>query len=723
MSHCATDRPTLLIVDDTPANLITLRRLLSNVEADIVEASSGNDALTVLLEHEVALVLLDVAMPDMDGYEVAECMKSVEHTRHIPILFITAAYRDEAHRLQAYISGGVDYLEKPIQDSVFLAKVQIFLELWRKNAELRRAAQEIANTNAMLENEVHQRREAEKQLRLAASVFSEAHEGIIITDPNALILEVNRAFTYLTGYDREEVVGKNPRILQSGHHNPNFYVTMWSELLGHGHWKGEFWNRRKNGELYAAQSTISAIYHSEGHVLHYVGLFFDITQQKRQQERIEHLAFHDALTQLPNRTLLADRMEQAVNRASRQKKRLAICYLDLDGFKPVNDQFGHKAGDQLLVEIARRLQGVVRAQDTVARLGGDEFVLLLTDLGSVHETQEVLTRTLEAITLPYLLECGEIARVSASIGVTHYPDDYHDADTLLRHADQAMYEAKQAGRHRIHVFDALEETCANQHRLLLDQVRIGLQKKEFVLFWQPKIDMRCGEMVGAEALIRWHQSNGELVTPGHFLPELEQDPLMVELGDWVLRESLHQLAIWQSEGLTIRISVNVSAQQLRDELFPEKVLSLFKNYPELSPSQLELEIVETAALDDLERVSRIMRTCQEAGINFALDDFGTGYASMLYFRHLPARTIKIDQSFIRDMLDDPENLAMVESILGITRAFDKLVVAEGVENPAQGARLLQLGCHIGQGFGLARPMPADALPIWLKTWKMPNMLI
>jgi diguanylate cyclase (GGDEF)-like protein/PAS domain S-box-containing protein len=721
MPHEETDRPRILIVDDMPANLLTLRRLLAGVDADIVEAGSGNAALAALLEQEVALVLLDVAMPDMDGYEVAEYIRSVEQTRRIPIVFVTAAYKDEAHRIQGYASGAVDYIEKPIQDAILLAKVRVFLELWHNATRLRRAVREIATVNVALETEIAQRRQAEERLRLAASVFSEANEGILITDPEANILEVNRAFTRLTGYAYEEAIGKNPRFLQSGHQNEVFYTAMWTELLRNGHWQGELWNRRKDGRLYVAQTTINAVRNADGAVSHYVGLSFDITEQKQHQERIEHLAFHDALTQLPNRILLADRIRQALIWTDRHQRLMAVCYLDLDGFKPVNDQFGHKAGDRLLIEVAQRLQNAVRSQDTVARLGGDEFVLLLTDLATAAETEDVLARVLKAISAPYPLEQGQATSVSASIGVTHYPHDRNDADTLLRHADQAMYQAKQSGRHRVHVFDPGQEQRASQHHQFRERVRQALENREFVLHWQPKIDMRRGEVVGAEALIRWPQPDGTWISPACFLPNLEHDNLIVELGDWVLREALRQLAAWQTRGITLRISVNVAAQQLRDEAFPGKILALFRDYPALSPAQLELEIVETAAIDDLDRVGRIMRACQRGGIDFALDDFGTGYSSMLYFRRLPARTIKIDQSFVRDMLKDRDDLALIEGILGMTRAFGKTVVAEGVESLEHGRLLLQLGCHLGQGFGLARPMPGEELPVWLRSWRMPDL--
>lgn len=565
-------------------------------------------------------------------------------------------------------------------------------------------------------HDVTERRKAESLLRMTASVFEESREGIIITDPGANIIKVNRAFSALTGYDADEILGKNPRVLQSGHQGRDFYQGMWNSLREAGFWHGEIWNRRKSGEVYAEDLSIISVHDEQGNILHYVGMFSDITEKKRQHERIEHLAYHDALTRLPNRTLLSDRMKQALARASRNDTRVAVCYLDLDGFKIVNDMHGHRAGDKLLSQVARRLESSVRAEDTVARLGGDEFVVLLTDLTDALEEGAILPRILERLSEPCTLDEGKSASVSASIGVAVFPGDGSDPDSLIRQADQAMYEAKQAGRNRIHLFDAQRNTEARTHREIIAQVRTALSRQEFLLHFQPRVNLRKGTIVGAEALLRWKQG-AALVAPGMFLAALENENVIIDIGDWVIEESLSALERWHAAGLDFDVSVNVAARQLLASDFAEHVQAALAHHPSVSPSRLELEILEATALKDLHAVTRAMAECRKLGVQFSLDDFGTGFASLTYFRKLPADVIKIDQSFIRDMLRDPADLSIIKGILGMTAAFSRTAVAEGVESTDQGPALLALGLDVAQGYAIARPMAEGEFIQWAKNFK------
>jgi diguanylate cyclase (GGDEF)-like protein/PAS domain S-box-containing protein len=566
-------------------------------------------------------------------------------------------------------------------------------------------------------SDITQRKEAEDRNKLAASVFSHTREGITITSPDGTIVDVNEAFTRITGYAREEVIGKNPRLIKSDHHPPEFYAAMWHDLLGKGFWSGEIWNRRKNGELYPELLTISAVRDAQGSLLHYVALFTDITPMKDHEEQLRHLAHFDRLTRLPNRVLLGDRLHQAMTQTQRRKQLLTVVYLDLDGFKAVNDIHGHSVGDQLLVALAGRMQQVLRDSDTLARLGGDEFVAVLIDLDDMSATPPMLNRLLSAAAQP--VRIGELLlQVSASLGVTFYPQSEEvDADQLLRQADQAMYQAKLAGKNRYHIFDADQDRNLRGRHESLEHIRRALAEGEFVLFYQPKVNMRTGKIVGAESLIRWRHPENGLLSPGVFLPVIENHPLGVQVGEWVIERALEQSERWQGAGLTIPVSVNVCARLLQQDDFPERLQQLLARHPAVSPGHLTLEVLETSALEDLAGVSRIIEECRSLGVRFALDDFGTGYSSLTYLKRLSVDQLKIDQSFVRDMLDDPDDLAILEGVISLAEAFRREVIAEGVETPAHGEMLLLLGCELAQGYGIARPMPEGELSGWAADWR------
>jgi diguanylate cyclase (GGDEF)-like protein/PAS domain S-box-containing protein len=570
----------------------------------------------------------------------------------------------------------------------------------------------------ILSNEIrnHARRRAEEGLRLAASVFANSQEGILISDADNRIIDVNPAFTRVTGYSREEALGMDPGFLSSGRQDPDFYAAMWVSLNTTGGWQGEIWNRRKSGEAFPELLSINVVPDEQGRVRHYVGVFSDISAFKAHEEELDRIAHYDMLTGIPNRRLLGDRLDQAIARARRSGRILAVCYLDLDGFKPVNDRFGHDAGDRLLVEITRRLQRVSRGDDTLARLGGDEFVLLWNDIQQESECFVALDRILAEVAMPMLID-GVAVAVSASIGVTLFPRDNADADSLLRHADQAMYRAKEDGKNRFHLYDPEHDRQVKARRDSVRRLAQALEHKEFVLHYQPKVHLTEGTVIGVEALIRWQHPEQGLLAPAEFLDYLVGTELEVGVGEWVIDTALAQVEAWNALGLDLQVSVNISPDHLQRPDFVERLQGLLARHPGVARDQLELEILESAAIGDIDSASRTLAACLALGVRFALDDFGTGYSSLTYFRKLPVHTLKIDQAFVRDMLDDPEDLGIVDSVVRLAYVFNRPVIAEGVETLEHGAMLVYLGCYLGQGYGIARPMPAERVPDWVGHWQ------
>ncbi|GAA5182167.1 hypothetical protein GCM10025771_30790 [Niveibacterium umoris] len=564
--------------------------------------------------------------------------------------------------------------------------------------------------------DIGERKRAEARMRLSASVFAHSYDGIMIVDLEGRIVDTNPAFTRITGYTRDEVVGQNPRILASGRHGTDFYAGMWASLHERDFWQGEIWNRRKTGETYAEKLAISAIRDDEGKLQQYVGISSDITSSKLHEAELDRIAHFDSLTGVPNRRLLADRLERAIAHARRAGKLLAVCYLDLDGFKPVNDLHGHAVGDELLVEITRRLQGQLRGDDTIARIGGDEFAILINDLSEANEVEVALERLLCAVATPVLVQGQELA-VSASIGVTLYPTDDVDAEPLLRHADHAMYQAKEAGKNRFFLFDPDRDRKAQTHRLQLMRLREALNENEFVLHYQPKVDLVSGEVVGAEALIRWQHPERGLLMPGEFLASLAGSELQRGVGEWVIDSVLAQIVSWNAEGLALTASANVSAEHLLQPDFADRMQAALARHPAVDPRSLELEILESAALSDMNQAARVLERCRSMGLRVALDDFGTGYSSLTYFRTLPIDVLKIDRSFVCNMLGDKDDRGIVEIVVRLAEAFHCGVVAEGVETQAHGELLVGLGCRVAQGYGIARPMPPEELPSWVRAWQ------
>ena len=562
-----------------------------------------------------------------------------------------------------------------------------------------------------------------KRIEVALRELEERYSKAFHTSPDAIninripdgtSIEANESFLMMMGYARSEVIGKTSLELEIWV-DPTARSQMLKCLMEDGNVRNfEAQFRKKSGETLWGLISASLIeLHGEQCIL---SISRDISERKQAEQQIQFMAFNDVLTRLPNRQLFADRLQQAIALARRNKKLLAICYLDLDGFKSVNDHYGHQAGDELLVQLAERLPRELREHDTLARLGGDEFVILLNDLSSILNGEEILARLLQNIAQPYEVG-GHRVHISASIGVTFFPNDESDPDTLLRHADQAMYMAKDNGKNTFRLYDPIQDQKAHTLRKALDEFEEALHQSQLVLHYQPRIDLRSGELAGVEALVRWQHPENGLIYPDQFLPLIENSPIEIALDEWVLKAALNQHMAWRKQGLIVPVSVNITSQHIQQSAFPEFLAKQLAAFSEPLASQLELEVLETSAIGDTIHVAQIMNACTKLGVKFSLDDFGTGYSSLTYFHHLPISVLKIDQRFVRDMILDPRDRDIVEGVLQLAKALNRPVVAEGVENIEIGTMLTSLGCQFAQGYGIARPMLADSLPAWSRQWR------
>ena len=562
--------------------------------------------------------------------------------------------------------------------------------------------------------EVTQSRVTEAQLRIAATAF-ETHLGMLITDAEGKILKVNETFTRLTGYREAEVVGRNPRLLSSGNHDAAFYRQLWRDVAKKGSWQGEIWNRRKNGEVFPEWLTISAVHNDVGTLTHYVATFSDISQRKAAEAEIHQLAFYDPLTGLPNRRLMLERLEGALKDSYRSGQFGALLYLDLDNFQQVNDTLGHHTGDQLLRQVAHRFNDVLRQSDTLARLGGDEFAVLLHDLGRNQQrvaavADRVAHKLLGVLQVPISV-AGSSMTMTVSIGVTLYRDHSMTLDEILQQADMALFQAKQGGRDTLRFFDPAMQAELHARARLEADLRQALSRKELLLHYQPQVDGE-GNMTGVEALLRWQHPQRGMISPGEFIPLAEDNRLIVPIGAWALETACQQLVVWAGDAATahLTISVNVSPQQFREVQFVERVLAILARTG-ARPERLKLEVTESLFVEDRDEAHETMRRLRACGVAFALDDFGTGYSSLSYLKRLPLDQLKIDQSFVRDLLEDEASAAIVDSIIALSDSLKLEVIAEGVETSAQQAWLVAHGCHAFQGFYYGRPVPVASLPL------------
>jgi diguanylate cyclase (GGDEF)-like protein/PAS domain S-box-containing protein len=557
--------------------------------------------------------------------------------------------------------------------------------------------------------DITERKQSESDLRIAATAF-ESLEGMMVTDAHSVILRVNKAYTDITGYTAEEAIGQTPKMLQSGRHDADFYRSMWESVNRTGGWQGEVWDRRKNGEEYQKWLNISAVKDEKGVVTHYVGTHYDITERKTAEEKIKELAFFDPLTHLPNRTLLQDRLKQAMTASNRNSNFGAVLFIDLDDFKTLNDTLGHDKGDLLLQEVAQRLTACVREGDTVARLGGDEFVVVLGNLNAnlqeaATQTEVIGKKILTAINQKYQL--GHVDhRNTASVGATLFSGDDTAIDELLKQADLAMYKSKNSGRNTIRFFDPAMQSVVMKRAALEKDLHEGIQENQFSLYYQAQIV--GGQLTGSEVLLRWKHPLRGMVSPADFIPLAEEIGVILPLGLWVLETACTQLALWASHPKMahLTIAVNVSPLQFRQNDFVDQVLTVI-NSTGANPHRLKLELTEGLLVDNVQNVIEKMVALKTQGVGFSLDDFGTGYSSLAYLKQLPLDQLKIDQSFVRDVLTDPNDAAIAKTIVALAQSLGLGVIAEGVETAAQRDFLASSGCNAYQGYFFSRPLPLE----------------
>ncbi len=562
----------------------------------------------------------------------------------------------------------------------------------------------------VLARDITERRLAEEELRVAATAF-DAREGMMITDPEGTIVRINNAFTEVTGYSAEDVIGKNPRILSSGRHDKNFYMQIWESITQIGSWRGEIWNRRKTGEVFPEWLTITAVKNEFNITTHYVSTLTDISELKQNEERIHHLAFFDPLTHLPNRRLLRDRLEHAIVASLRQQTKGALLFIDLDDFKTLNDNRGHHVGDLLLIAVAERLRDSVREQDTVARLGGDEFVVVLEGLSESREeaaiqTQQVAEKIMAQLNAEYEIENQGYFN-TPSIGICLFGDTPVSIDELLKQADQAMYHAKATGRNTFRFFDPEMQSTAAQRFSLQHEMRDALQQNQFQLFYQPQINVD-GKVTGAEALIRWVHPERGMVSPLDFIPIAEDSGLILPLGKWIVETACKQLVNWSTAAATadLCLAINVSARQFQQSNFVEQLLEILHNTG-ADPHKLKLELTESMLVDNPQDIITKMDALKIHGIKFSLDDFGTGYSSLSYLKRLPINELKIDKSFVNDILTDANDASIARMIIRLAQSMELSVIAEGVETKEQRDWLESEGCFKYQGYYFGRPVPVE----------------
>ena len=568
------------------------------------------------------------------------------------------------------------------------------------------------NGAVIAHTDITARRMAEVDLRIAAMAF-ESSEGMLVTDSCGKILQVNQAFTSITGYSCEEAIGQRTSLLSSGRHDAAFYRAMWATIDVDGSWEGEIWNRRKNGEVYPQRLSIAAVKGHNGEISHYVASITDITVSKAASDEVKYLAFYDPLTRLPNRRLLLDRLRQVLVAGGGSGRYGVLMFIDLDNFKTLNDALGHNMGDMLLQQVARRLEGCLRQADTVARLGGDEFVVMVDGLSphaadAARQTETLTAKILDALNAPYVLGAHR-CRSTSSIGATLFHDGSSvQPEELLKQADIAMYQAKKAGRNGMRFFDQSMQDTITARARLEERLGLALEQEQFELYYQVQVDQN-GRACGAEALLRWRQDDGSYMSPAEFIPLAEETGLILPLGNWVLKQACIQLRAWQQDPLTreLVLSINVSARQFHQADFGAQVRNTLAEHG-IAPASLKLELTESLLLDNIEQTIISMQALTQLGVRFSLDDFGTGYSSLQYLKRLPLDQLKIDQSFVRELVHGKSDQAIVLTIISMARSLGLDVIAEGVETEAQRALLEQLGCLHYQGYLFGRPLPADA---------------
>ncbi|OHC72748.1 MAG: hypothetical protein A3H93_16790 [Rhodocyclales bacterium RIFCSPLOWO2_02_FULL_63_24] len=673
---------TLLLVDDEASILHALVRLFHSEGYNLLTANSGEEALRLLANNEVQVVLSDQRMPQMTGVELLAKVKDLYPDS---VRMVLSGYAEITAVTDAVNKGNIyKFLFKPWDNDLLRANVR----------------------------EAFDRFDLTQQGAQFSKIYENTVEGIIIADHGTLIRAVNPAFSIITGYAPEEVIGKTPALLKSGNHDKAFYQEMWSALEQHGKWTGEIWNKRKSGEIYPEWLNITVIRDSQGSVSQYVALFSDITEHKRNEERLRYQAYHDGLTDLPNRLMFGENLELTIAQAERTGQQAAILLMDLDHFKFVNDTLGHDHGDKLLLAVAERLKATLRKGDTLARMGGDEFTLLLPQIKDTDEIAAVIKKIVTNLTTPFRVGDDELT-VTASIGISSYPQDGTTPEELLKNADSALYQAKEAGRNTYIFFTAAMTARAKERIVVENELRHALSSGEIEVFYQPKMRIRDQRITGMEALVRWNHPSRGLVGPKDFIAIAEETGQIIPLGKLVLEEACRQTVEWHRQGWDkLRVAVNLSAYQFRDEGLFDAITHILEQTG-IDPHLLEIELTESVVMHDAEASIELLLMLKRMGIGLAIDDFGTGYSSLSYLKRLPFDTLKVDQSFVRDVTTDHHSAELVRTIIGMAHGFKLEVIAEGVETQEQLDFLRKHDCDVIQGYLLAKPLTAREFKLLL----------
>ncbi len=796
----------VLVVEDDEAARLTTSITLERAGYKVMEAADCASARAQFSNRRPDIVLLDVLLPDGDGFSLCRELLALPGGKDLPIAMVTGL--DDINSIhQAYESGATDFITKPVSWGTLPYRIQFILRAskafrdlsisegktrallagipdiilridrdghvldmqvgayvndmeewvihdsetgdghlpgpvyrslatpirrvfagqgeqlvefeWTQKNHLRtweaRLLLRERDEMVMVVRDITQRKQQESELRLWAKVFEGSNEAILITDAKLRIVLVNKTYEKMMGFTEQEVLGVDTAKVGAQLHSHGFFRNLVSVLKERGHWQGELVNRRKDGEKFPTWYSISQVLNAEGQAENYIAIFSDISERKKSRERIDFLAHHDSLTELPNRALLNDRLEMAINTAKRRSEKVGILFIDLDRFKNINDSLGHSAGDQILRQTAARLTGSVRNDDTVARLGGDEFVVLLPRVRDERSLAEVAIKLREELLKPYILEDMPL-HLSPSIGIAVYPDDGDTPSTLIKNADAAMYLAKEKGRNNYQFYTPILNARTLDRLKLEYDLRSALDHGQFELHYQPQIDARTKHVYGAEALVRWRHPERGLVPPNHFIPIAEEIGLIIPLGAWVIAEAARQVKHWRESGFgELVVSVNISALQFHQAGFLNEVQGLLETAG-THPSALELELTESMLMTDMEVSIQVLQAFRDQGYRIAIDDFGTGFSCLNYLRRLPVNILKIDQSFVRDMQSDSASLAIVSSIIRLADSLGMETIAEGVETADELAILHGEGCHLMQGYHFSKPLPAADFEQWLQRW-------
>lgn len=690
----------ILLIEDHKPDAVLLRELLAENTGQsfyLVHAECLEDGLALLKRENFDAALLDLSLPDAFGQDTF--WRLHRQAPNLPIIVLTG-FDDEDLAITLAQAGAQDYLVKSDLNS------------------------------GILHRSLHyaiERKRVEEKLRLAATVFENTLEGILITDAKTNIISVNQALCSITGYSAEEIIGNTPNIIKSERHSHAFFRQLWDILNKTGQWRGEIWNRRKNGEIFPTWVNISVVPNSSAsntapasvqshNTSHYVAVFTEITELKLSEERLNYLAHHDPLTGLPNRLLFHDRLEQAVFQAQRNKCMVAVMFLDLDRFKAINDTLGHVIGDELLVAVAERLKRCARESDTIARLGGDEFAVIITQINHEEDVGQIAKKIIQTLSSVYSVGGYEVF-ITASIGINLYPGIDNDRGKLLENADVAMYHAKQYGRNNYKFYSADMNAVAFERLMLETNLRRALERQEFRLYYQPQIDMQSGIVNGVEALIRWQHPDLGLVSPLEFIPLLEETGLIIPVGEWVIRTACEQIREWlDAEFPPLTMAVNLSARQFRQPNLIEMIEQMLHEF-KIPPELLELELTESVMMDNMEETVEILKKLKLLGLKIAIDDFGTGVSSLGYLKHFPIDTLKISHDFVLNLPADSADASIASAVIGLARNMQLSSVAEGVENQGQMDFLRGQDCERIQGFLFSRPIPPEQMTDLLANWQ------